>query len=83
MYEIYSDYIEAIYKDCPWGYSLPYFLTAVHDCNPEFAHYYGFEKKIPIKIIARILSNLKEKDKVIFSKETADSYLESQLESVV
>ncbi len=76
MYEIFSDYLENIYKSLPWGYSIPYFLTAIHDCNPEFAHYYGFEKKISTRIISMILSSLAEKDKVIFSKEIANAYLE-------
>lgn len=76
MLEIYADYINEIYARYPWGYTIPHFLTAVVDCNPEYAFYYGAENKLPANQILDILLTLSVDDKVIFSKETAERYLE-------
>ncbi|MGH4123621.1 MAG: aldolase catalytic domain-containing protein [Clostridium sp.] len=81
MLKIYSDYIEKIYKQRPWGYSLPSYLTACSNCNPEYASYYDFEKKLSLKAIADIISKLNDRDKIIFTSGTADSYIERYLET--
>ena len=31
-------YIEPIYRSSPWGYSIPYMLSAKHGCNPSYVH---------------------------------------------
>ncbi|MCB2296791.1 aldolase catalytic domain-containing protein [Clostridium tagluense] len=81
MLKIYSDYIEKIYKEHPWGYSFPNYLVASYNCNPEYADYYGFKKKLSLKAISDIISKLKDTDKIIFTKDTADSYLEKYLKT--
>ena len=31
-----GQYIEPLYKSTQWGYSIPYFLSAKHKCNPSY-----------------------------------------------
>lgn len=37
---VYQKYLEPIYRQYGWGYSLPYFLTAVHKTNSAYGWYY-------------------------------------------
>ena len=74
--EIYDRYVSKIYEECPWGYSLPFYLTALHRCNPNYASYYGIELNLTITEIDCILNNLSEEDRIIYKKENADRYLE-------
>ena len=75
MLEIFSEYIEDHYKKTPWGYSVPHFLTALYDCNPEYANYLSLKKGLSSKRISEILKILSEQDRIIFTPETASKYL--------
>lgn len=76
MIEIYEKYISEIHNACPWGYSIPYYLTALHRCNPNYASYYGIELGLPATEIDGILSRLSEEDRIIYNEEKARKYLE-------
>jgi len=75
LLEVYSEHIEQYYKTSPWGYSVAHLLTALEDCNPEYANFFAQEKGIPSSQIAKILSRLQGNDRVMFSREKAQSYL--------
>jgi 4-hydroxy 2-oxovalerate aldolase len=74
MIEIYEKYIKEIYTKHEWGYSIPYYLTAQYNCNPNYGEYYGITKKLSVISINNILKNIKDDDKVLFSKQKADFY---------
>lgn len=75
MIDVYDRFLKQIYEKHPWGYSLPFYLTAVHGCNPNYANYYGMELGLPAKDIDRILQLVSAEDKIIFKKENADKYM--------
>lgn len=69
MLYIYEKYIKEIYKTKKWGYSLPYYLSAIHHCNPNYGLYYGMEMNLNLTDIDNILANLSDKDKILFNKK--------------
>ena len=75
MIDIYEKYIKEIYSKHEWGYSIPYYLTAQYNCNPNYGEYYGIEKKLSVTIINNILKHIKDDDRVLFSKQKADDFL--------
>ena len=79
MLELYDKYLKPVYEKCPWGYSLPYFLTAKHKCNPNYGSYYGQELKIDSADINGTLKTLSDEDKIIFTKDKAETYLKAYL----
>lgn len=76
LIEIYDKYLKLIYEEHLWGYSMSFFLTAVHNCNPDYASYYGLEIGLPLSMIEELLNKMTEEDKIIYSKEKAIKYLE-------
>lgn len=76
MIYIYEKYLKSIYQKHSWGYSIPFLLTAMYGCNPNFADYYSRQLKIPESKICNILKHFSKEDKIIFSKEKADYYIE-------
>lgn len=74
MTEIYESYIKDIYRQHPWGYSIPYYLTAKYNCNPRYGEYYGLELDMSSVQIDRILSCMGEDDRVMFSRDKAEHY---------
>lgn len=76
MNMVYDLYIKDIYEKHKWGYSIPYYLTAQYNCNPNYGEYYELEKHLSTEDIEKILVSLSPEDKVMYSKIKADKYLE-------
>ncbi len=77
MIEVYESYVKQIYQQYPWGYSMPFFMTASYRANPNYGSYYGIELGMPATAIGDILAMLSDEDRVIYSQEKADRYLEA------
>lgn len=63
--EVYDRYISKIYEQEQWGYSIPYYLTAKYNCNPNYARL----KKggLSNREFERVLCSLDDEARVIFS----------------
>lgn len=75
MLAVYESDIQPIYQMEPWGYSVPFLLTAFYNCNPNYARYLGNTLQLDVDCICYILSKLSAKERTIYRKETADFYL--------
>jgi 4-hydroxy 2-oxovalerate aldolase len=72
--KVYETYLKPIYKNSPWGYSVPLFLSAKYNCNPEYGVYYGYNLKLDAPSMNTIFHSISLDDKIQFQKETADKY---------
>ena len=59
---IADKYILKIFKNTPWGYSIPYYLSAVNNCHPNYATFL-LNKKVEINIMDKIFKNISEEYK--------------------
>ena len=59
--EINDQFIENIYADKPWGYSLPNYLAAKHQCNTDYAYYLSQKNNLTIDEIDDIFDMLDNK----------------------
>ncbi|WP_298065691.1 aldolase catalytic domain-containing protein [uncultured Mailhella sp.] len=73
MMQMYDSYIKKIYEEHPWGFSLPYFISAKYNCNPNFAEYY-ISKGINISRIEKIISFMPQDERIIFLSSNAEKY---------
>ena len=64
--DTYRDYVDPIYQEHPWGYSLYYYLASAEGVNPNFPTYFS-ENKYPIWLFERFLGTLSEQEKIVFS----------------
>lgn len=79
MIDIYEKYIKKIYKEHPWGFSIPYYLTAQYNCNPSYGEYYAGEKQLLETEIEKILEEIDDSDRVMFTKIKAEYYLKKNM----
>lgn len=70
-----KSYIEPIYEVHKWGHTLPFYMTAKRNCNPNYANYYDFELKLPVEDIEGILDIIPMEDRIIYSERKAKKYL--------
>lgn len=75
MLEVYDSYIDAIYRVEQWGFSIPYFLTAKYGCNPNYVRYLSMKKRLSCVKMEKILRNLTEDEKIIFSEKALESLI--------
>ncbi|MDY6039671.1 MAG: hypothetical protein SPI69_04130 [Elusimicrobiaceae bacterium] len=74
---VYNTYISKIYDKCKWGYSIPYFISAKYNCNPNYASYYAAENISPV-MIENIISTMKPEERIMFKEENACKALSAQ-----
>lgn len=68
-----------IYREIPWGYSFKFYVSATHDCHPNYVTYLMNKKKLSMSGINQILSRLEGEKKLLYSQEYVDNlYVEYQ-----
>lgn len=75
MVQIYDKYIKEIYEVEQWGYSVPYYLTAKYNCNPNYALCFANELLATDEEIEAVLQMLSDKERIMFSKKVAKEKL--------
>lgn len=58
LLKIIDETTSLIYEKHYWGYSLPYYLSAIHNCHPNYASYLNEKNTLTIKNIEYILSEV-------------------------
>lgn len=79
MVEVYERCVKDIYLKHQWGYCVPYFITAIYNCHPNYGYYYSQIAKLSEIDINKIVSSIEGEDKVLYCKETADKYIKKIL----
>lgn len=83
LLEIVDEFILKIKHEHEWGYSVPYYLAAIHGCHPNYASYFAEKNTLTVKDIASILQMIEPAKRSLFSKELAEmKYLEFQSREV-
>ncbi|GHU39623.1 hypothetical protein FACS1894190_05160 [Spirochaetia bacterium] len=77
LIEIYEKYLKPVYDASlwGWGYSVPFYLTALHRANSLYGGYYSDELGLDTLEINEILQTVSEPDKIQIIKENADRYV--------
>lgn len=72
MYEIYDACVKELKKQEPWGSSMPFFLSAAYDVNPNYASY--FEKNFSTMQMRQLFQVMPRKDAVLYTGALAEMY---------
>ena len=83
MLEIMDEYLNDIYKNKFWGYSLPLYLSASTGCHPNYAIYLAEKDSLTVKAFNELLHSIPDEDKPKFSKDNAEKYYREFQESYV
>jgi 4-hydroxy 2-oxovalerate aldolase len=79
LLEVYDKYLDGFYKESPWGYSLPYYLSATNGLNPSYVNYFE-EKKLSVMQIAKIFAEMKKRSiGILYNTQEADEIIDNVL----
>ncbi len=68
-----------IYRQIPWGYNFKFFLSASHDCHPNYVSYLMDKQKLSVKSIHEILDMLEGERKLLYDEGYIEAlYVEYQ-----
>lgn len=74
MLDVFDEFLKPVYRSTPWGFSLPYLVTASYNCNPAFAGYFE-ERGLGVSDMERVIAAMSEEERIIFTREKADGLL--------
>lgn len=83
MLEIMDEYLNDIYREKSWGYSLPLYLSASTGCHPNYAIYLEGKDSLTVKAFRELLRGIPDQDKAKFSKDKAEQYYRQYQENYV
>lgn len=73
--------LNQIYTEHYWGYSLPYYISAKHDCHPNYASFLADKSTLKVKDMDKLMGKIEEEYKSRYSKEYAEKiYMQYQQE---
>lgn len=72
LLEIVDDYLIPIFNNTPWGYSVPYYLSAIGNIHPDYSTYLINKQTISIKSIGTILNQIPSEKRSLYDQ----SYIE-------
>jgi len=79
LLQIIDEVLNNIYMSNYWGYSLPHYISAKHNCHPNYATYLSAKDTLTAEDISNILMMLDESKKVNFDAEYVEKlYLNYQ-----
>lgn len=81
--EVFDEILKTIFTNKFWGYSLPYYLSSIHNCHPNYAEFFSEKNTLSVKSIHELLSIISEDDKVDFSIEKASQYYRRYQENYI
>ena len=56
--KLIDEQINPIFEKTPWGYSVPYYLSAINFAHPNYAKYLIDKQTVPVEIIDKLLKNI-------------------------
>ncbi len=83
LLKIADECLIKIYNEHRWGYDLPYFISGVEKCHPNYASYLMEKETLTVGSISKLLSLIPLESRDIFNKKLIeDIYMDYQKSEV-
>lgn len=73
LYEVLDEYIYPIYLHTGWGYNPHYYISAVHQCHPNYAAFLMNKQTLTMKEVNILLKNIPFENRYVFNKDLIES----------
>lgn len=83
LLKIMDTVLNTIYQNRYWGYSLPHYLSAIHNCHPNYASYLDNKNTLTAEGINTIFSSMDLSMKSVYDKKYIEKlYLDYQKDKI-
>lgn len=70
--ELIQDTLPQFYQPPTWGYSLPYYLSALHECHPNYVAYLMDKQDLSVCAVNEILGQITGERKLLYDRFYAE-----------
>lgn len=81
--EVFDECLKPIFINSFWGYSLPFYLSAIHNCHPNYASFFSKKNTLSVKSLHELLNMISDEDRISFSKDKANAYYQNYQENYI
>lgn len=79
LLQVMDQALNSIYYSNYWGYSLSHYLSAIHNCHPNYASYLDDKKTLTVESIEAILTMLPREKKSSYDKQAIENLYRSYM----
>jgi len=83
LLHVIDSYFSFAKEKYEWGYSIPYFLAASHNCHPNYSSYLMSKKNLDVKIISTLLDLIPDADRGMYDHKLIKSIYYSYQDNIV
>lgn len=80
IYDTIDDFIQKIKEENPWGYAVPYALSATYNLHRTYPEWLVNQGRLRTKDIRYIISSIDEKERVIYNQKYIEKLYEEYLD---
>lgn len=83
LLESIEKYISSIREHHPWGYAVPYYISAVNKCHPNYATYLVNKQTLNIRDIEKIITKIPVDKRPLYDKTLISSLYKQYQDSYI
>lgn len=76
--KVIERYITPVFNKTPWGYSMPYYLSAVNHCHPNYAKFLAERNITSVETINDILKSIPSDKKAIYDSGLIEEIIKTK-----
>ena len=74
LLDIMDEHLQSVFRETPWGYSLPFYFSAKNNCHPNYALFFSQKNTLSNRSLEQLLASLPPEVKSNYSPDTAEAY---------
>ena len=83
LLDIMDEHLQSVFRETPWGYSLPFYFSAKNNCHPNYALFFSQKNTLSNRSLEQLLASLPPEVKSNYSADTAETYYQKFQEQSV
>lgn len=73
IFQIIDKYINPIFEKKPWGYSIPYYLSALNNCHPNYSKFFIKKQIHSAQLIDKLLKLIPNENKIKYNENLIEN----------
>lgn len=83
LLDVIDKYLLNIQAEFTWGYSVPYYISAVNNCHPNYAAYLMNLQTVNVSDIEKVLAMIPDEERPVFNKKCVEKLYKEYQSHVV
>ena len=73
LLDIMDEHLQSVFRETPWGYSLPFYFSAKNNCHPNYALFFSQKNTLSNRSLEQLLASMPPEVKSNYSPDVAEA----------